>query len=217
MKKMVFILAGSILAAHLTGCLAGNKLSVENNTVDSIYTTSKTILTCFQDKREAVINGYEAPSLCGFTLSDAQKSSTIKTTSGKPLMEEFTNSLIGSMKKMEIKATPLYVQPWQRADSIIRSFLAGQNERLALITVNEWSAEAIPSFPNMEYYMIYDLHLAVFNRSGKIIGSNTVSGITSEISNNNAVLSILQNMTAETFRKKIQALFLNDEIKQALQ
>jgi hypothetical protein len=218
MKKISFLLTGIALTAMLASCAVGRKMSYENKEVKPGYTTNKTLQVGFQENREAVLSGKEKPSFVGHLNSTAQIDYNMQTESGKPLVDEFTGSVAGSLTKLGVQATPVYIPLRKPADSVIAQFTASGRDRLLLFTVSQWESRGIPKFTTILYQVRYAIDVKVYDASGKQLAAAEVHDLfEKEDSDLGTSLKKLQALSEEIFREQMRILFNKEDVKAALQ
>lgn len=212
------LLAGIALMVMIASCAVGRKMSYENKEVKPGYTTAKSLQVGFMENREAVLSGKEKPSFCGHLNSTAQIDYNIQTESGRPLVDEFTGSVTGSLTKMGIQATPVYIPLRRPADSVIAMFTASGRDRLLLFTVNQWESRGIPKFTTILYQVRYGIEVKVYDQSGKLLATAEVHDIfEKEDSDLGTSVKKLQSLSEEIFREQMRILFNKENVKAALQ
>lgn len=169
-KRMVWMMKVALIIV-LAGCAFGKKMTFENKEIDAGTTVYKPVAVAFHDQRPEVLSGREKPSYCGHSNSTGQIGYNIQTASGKPLAAEFTNALVASLTKRQITAEAMMVTHTQPADSILLTFKNGKMERLLFFTIALWDATMRPKFSTIEYEVVYDLDLKVYDREGTMLAN----------------------------------------------
>jgi len=214
MKRIIYSVAAVLLLMYFSGCAVGRKMSYENKEVKPDYTITKSILTSFQDKRPEVLAGSEKQSWCGHMNSTAQIPYNMQTESGRPLAEEFTNSMASSFSKQGVSAAGLVVDMNTKADSILQVFTSGDKERLVMFTLNKWESSATPRFSDIHYEVFFNIDLKVYDKSGTLLASSNVHDNVFKNQDMAVNLKRLQAMADEVFITQVRAL-LNDEAVKA--
>jgi hypothetical protein len=217
MKKISHLLTGIALIAMFASCAVGRKMSYENKEVKPGYTTTKTLQVGFLENREAVLAGKEKPSFCGHLSSTAQIEYNMQTESGKPLVDEFTGSVAGSLTKLGVQATPVFIPLRRPADSVIAMFAASGRDRLLIFTVNQWESRATPKFSSILYQVRYGIDVKVYDQSGTLMATAEVHDIFEKDDPDLATsVKKLQSVSEEVFREQMKILFNKENIKAAL-
>jgi hypothetical protein len=217
MNKLLSFGAAALLLIYFSGCSAGRKMSFENKEVKPDYTLAKTVTISFLDKREEILAGKEKPSFCGHIYSAMQIGYNMQTESGRPLAEEFTTGVAKSLAKPGVKADPMVVPVNSPMDSILKKFSSHPSERLALFTIKKWESNATPRFSKVEYAIIYNLELSIYDQTGRLLADTTVNDIV--INKKDAALNVknLQALSNEVFRTQVNALLNQEAVRASLQ
>jgi hypothetical protein len=206
-----------IMILYLSGCAVGRKMSYENKEVKPDYSITKSILTVFQDKRPEVLAGSEKPSWCGHMNSTAQIPYNMQTESGRPLADEFANSMAASFNKQAVKSAAMLVNMNTSIDSISAVFSKDEHERLLLFTMNKWESSANPRFSDIHYEVIVNLELKVYDKAGNLLAKSNVQDTVSKNQDMAVNLKRLQAMADEVFITQVRALLNDESVKKSLQ
>jgi hypothetical protein len=217
MKTIFNLLSGVALVAMFASCTVGRKMSYENKEVTPGYTTTKTLQVGFLENREAVLSGKEKPSFCGHLNSTAQIDYNMQTESGKPLVDEFTGSVAGSLTKLGVQATPVIIPLRRPVDSVIVAFSASGRDRLLLFTLNQWESRGIPKFTTILYQVRYAIEVNVYDQSGKLMATAEVHDVFEKEDSDLATsVKKLQTLSEDIFREQMRILFNKENVKASL-
>jgi hypothetical protein len=214
-KDLLFVLAIA-LAAGASSCAVGRKMSFENKEADPGYSTTKSATIIFQDKRVEVLSGKEKPTFCGHSNSTGQISYNIQTQSGRPLADEFAESVTTSYNKAGGAGTAMLVNMNTSRDSIMQAFKNGNKDRLLFFSMHKWESRATPLFSSIRYEMIYELELNVYNSNGELLASGSTSNIVVKEQGAATSMKKMQEMADDTFKEQIRVLFSSDAVKKSL-
>jgi hypothetical protein len=167
MKRIFF----TVVILTTMGCAMGRKMSFDNTTVTPDYSAAKSIVVTFQENRKEVIAGEQKPSYCGRMKSTGQIAYNMQTNSGKPLMDEFCESLTRSLIKLGIKAQMMLVPMHLEKSEFMEKFAKTDGERLLHFTVTQWEANATPRVIDIRYDVTWEFALTVYNKSGNQLAS----------------------------------------------
>ena len=217
MKTISNLLVGIALVVLFASCAVGRKMSYENKEVKPGYTTTKTLQVGFMENREVVLSGKEKPSFCGHLSSTVQIEYNMQTESGKPLVDEFTGSVAGSLTKQGVQATPVYIPLRRPADSVIALFTASGRDRLLMFKVSQWESRATPKFSSIFYQVRYSIEVKVYDQTGKLLATEEVrDAFENEEPDLATSVKKLQAVSDEVFREQIRVLFNKENVKAAL-
>jgi hypothetical protein len=217
MDRRISFVTKVALVVVLAGCAFGKKMTFESKEIDAGNTVYKPVAVVFHDQRPEVLAGREKPSYCGHSNSTGQIGYNIQTASGKPLASEFTNALVASLVKRQITAEALMMPHSQPADSVLLAFKNGKMERLLFFTIALWDATMRPKFSTVEYQVVYDLDLKVYNREGAMLANShtkdfwRVEDPDLATSNNK-----LQRYADSVFVKEIRSLLRDPKVQESV-
>ena len=203
--------------ATMASCAVGRKLSFENKEADPGYSTSKSAIIIFQEKRVEVLAGKEKPTFCGHSNSTGQISYNIQTQSGRPLADEFAESVTASYIKAGGTGMVMLVNMNTSRDSIMQAFKAANHDRLLYFSMHKWESRATPLFSTIRYEVIYQLELNVYDNSGKLLASNSTSNVVEHEQGAATSMKRMQAMADDTFKEQVRFLFSSDDVKKSLQ
>jgi hypothetical protein len=213
MRKLIPI----FILLILTGCAVGRKMSFENKSIRPDYTATKSLVVTFQENRTEVLAGVQKLSYCGRIKSTGQIAYNMQTKSGKPLVEEFSNSVVTSLTKLGIKTQPMAVDMNVQRNAYIEQFLKTDGERLVHFTMKQWEANATPRVVDIRYDVTWEFEVNVFNRSGDLLATKAVAD---RVTRDEAQLGIskeyLQKMADDIFVEQIRNLLNDPAVKASL-
>jgi hypothetical protein len=215
MKKNLTLAAVAIIVLF-TSCAAGRKMSYENKEAATAYTVTKTAVVVFQDKREAVLAGKEKPSFCGHSNSTLQIGYNIQTNSGRPLADEFAESVSKGYSNKGAATTSLLVNMHTALDSVMSVFKADGKERLIFFTMHKWESKATPLFSSIRYEQIYDLELNVYDKNGTLMANAATHDVVVNEGGLATSIKKMQSIADTVFKEQVLLLFNNEAVKKSL-
>ncbi len=200
-----------------TGCAIGRKMSFENKNVAPDYTKAKSMIVGFQDSRAYVLEGKQKPSFCGQLKTTVQIPYNMQTKSGKPLAVEFTNAVVASLSKLDIKAMPMLIELNTQQDSMLARFNRTEAERLVYFNVKQWEANLTPTFTDMRYDVTWELVISVYDRSGSLLATKSVADrVTKKPFQLAGSKEYLQIIADEVFTAQVKILLNDPAVKASL-
>ncbi|HLO81067.1 MAG TPA: hypothetical protein VK166_08920 [Chitinophagaceae bacterium] len=192
-------------------------MSFENKNINPDYSTAKAMIVGFQDNRAYVLDRKQLPSFCGQMKSTAQIPYNIQTQSGKPLAVEFTNSVVGSLAKLGIKAQPMTIGLNTQQDSILAQFNRTDAERLVYFNIKQWESNMTPRVVDIRYDVTWELIISVYDRMGNLLATkSTVDRMTTEEPQLAGSQKFLQQTADKVFVAQVKALLNDPGVKASL-
>lgn len=219
MKGTTLNLVALVAVAMLTtllGCAFGRKLSFENKQAGPDYNTSKSAAIVFIDRRPNVLSGKSKPGLCGHIKSTAQISYNVRTEDGKPLAEDFTQSVSSSYRKTGATATALDPGTAASRETAVAAFKQDGKDRLLLFFIRDWDARGVPKFSTIRYEVICDFVLQVYDKNGDLLASDSTHDLLVREQGSAVSVKQLQAIADEEFGKQVNILFNKEAIKNSL-
>jgi hypothetical protein len=213
MRKLIPLL----ILLILTGCAPGRKMSFENKNIEPDYSTARSMLVGFQDNRSYVLERKQKPSFCGQHKSTMQIPYNIQTKSGKPLVMEFTNAVVGSLGKIGFRAQPITIELNMQQDSILARFNRTDAERLVYFNVKQWESNMTPRVVDIRYDVTWELIISVYERSGNLLAIKSVADrFTTDEAQAAGSKEFLQQTAKQIFAAQVKALLNDPAVKASL-
>lgn len=205
--RNVFLLFMYIL---LAGCAVGNQYNYSSVTTSLPVSSDeqKQLLIAVEDLRPYVLNGDKDSNFVGLQRGGFGNPFDVTTTSGKPLTEAMSASIINSLEMSGYKVTSYNGELDLNQFQIVAQ--NSKSERIIWIKVREWKTDIY-----MNIRLLYDLHLSVYDRQGNLLATNHLKG---DETIGGAKMTPSQNslFITQEFGKKIGYLFNGDAVREAL-
>ena len=206
MRKTLLILACMLLV----GCAAGNRYNYREGIASlPLKASSYSVLVLtVEDLRPYVLNGDKKPDFVGLQRGGFGNPFEVTTASGKPLTDDMAVLIASSLEKSGYKVVISEGKPEM---SRVRQLAQENNtDRIVWLKVRDWKSDIY-----MSIGLKFDLHLAVYDASGKLLGENTLSGNEAVGGGKIGAEKNSQFMTQE-LSKRIGYLFNGKSIRDAL-
>ncbi len=206
MRKILLVLVCSLLLS----CAAGNRYNyrVQTATLPLKPTEQRALVLAVEDMRPYVLNGEKTPDFVGLQRGGYGNQFDVTTASGKPLTEDMAVSIASSLDYSGYKVVVADTKP----DLATLTQLAQDKniDRVVWLKVRNWKSDIY-----MSIGLKYDLHLAVYDAAGNLLGENAMSG---DEAVGGGKLSDEKNShhMAQEFGKRIGYLFNGKSIRDAL-
>jgi hypothetical protein len=218
MKRLKCAAFYLLLVFLFSNCTVGRKMGFENKEVAPEWKSPRTVVISFVDKRDEVVSGKEKPTFCGHLRSSAQIGYNMQTSSGKPLAEDFTQSVTQSLDKKGNNVVAQLLPVNTSTESALRQFANHKRDRFLIFSINKWEASATPRFTTITYEVIYNLDLKVYDSTGTLLAGSEEHDITKkEEGDLGTSVARLQSIADEVFISKIKALLNAPAVKATLQ
>ncbi len=202
-KPTLFLL----MVITFSSCAVNRKMMFENKKVPIETNFSKKINVVFQDNRKDVLSGKEKVTFCGHMNSSVQIQYNIQTKSGKPLADELSLFFTNSYNSNKDLATPIFVAPSNKKDSIINNLKNSNTEFIIYVSIFDWETRATPLFSSIRYEMIHKLHFEIYNKNGNKITEYTAQDATTEKKGLAGSLKVMQTTADDAFKKEVKRFF----------
>ncbi len=200
----------TILAVVLAGC-GSHKINYRGPAADLTYTGKRSLTVGVLDKRPYILNQEKPPNYVGTIRGGYGNPFNQTTESGNPLADDFRDTLAESLTTGGFSVTPLPLNPQDTSKTARKAFRASGGERFLLLTLDEWQNDYYPaSYGNENTYILFNVTLRVYNRTGKVLAKKSLSG-------ENNLPSGWPNKTVPVFyQKKVTELINAPNISRAL-
>lgn len=190
-----------------SSCAVNRKMVFENKKVEIDNNFNKKINVVFQDSRNYVLSGKEKETFCGHMNSSAQIQYNIQTKSGKPLADELSLFFANTYNSNKDLATPIFVAPSNKKDSIINNLKNSNSEFMIYVSIYDWETRATPLFSSIRYEMIHKLHFEIYNKNGDKITEYDAQNATTEKKGLAGSLKTMQITADNTIKKEVKRFF----------
>ena len=153
----------------LPGCAVGSQHSYSRTFPYLGVEGSHSVAVATQDARPYVLSKEKTPDFVGIQRGGFGNPFDVTTASGKPLADDFSQTVAQALQHGGYKSSVAAV-PLAQALPDVRA-LAGQNQRLALITLHEWKSD---TYQNTA--LVYEVTLRIFDGDGVELATNRIGG-----------------------------------------
>lgn len=199
-----------------TSCAVNRKMVFENKKVEIDNNFNKKINVVFQDSRNYVLSGKEKVTFCGHMNSSAQIQYNIQTKSGKPLADELSLFFTNTYNSNKDLATPIFVAPSNKKDSIINNLKNSNSEFMIYVSIYDWETRATPLFTSIRYEMIHKLHFEIYNKNGDKITEYNAQDATKEKKGLAGSLKSMQITADNTIKNEVKRFLELPSVKNIL-
>lgn len=207
MKSLRFVVVLSFLLM-IAGCAVGNRYDYRESNISLPLNGSGDLSSGVIDMRSYVMSGEKSPEFIGLQRGGFGNPFEVKTSSGKPLADDFNNALSQALLKAGYNVRQLY---FSSPDSSVVTSVISENgsEKNVVLYVTEWKTDVM-----MNMRLIFDLVLKVYDKKGELLAKNQLEG--DEKISGAGFESQNSKTAAAAFETKIGRLFNNPEILDAL-
>lgn len=199
-----------------SSCAVNRKMVFENKKVEIDNNFNKKINVVFQDSRNYVLSGKEKETFCGHMNSTAQIQYNIQTKSGKPLADELSLFFTNTYNSNKDLATPIFVAPSNKKDSIINNLKNSNSEFMIYVSIYDWETRATPLFTSIRYEMIHKLHFEIYNKNGDKITEYNAQDATTEKKGLAGSLKSMQITANNTIKNEVKRFLELPSVKNIL-
>lgn len=199
-----------------SSCAVNRKMVFENKKVEIDNNFNKKINVVFQDSRNYVLSGKEKETFCGHMNSTAQIQYNIQTKSGKPLADELSLFFTNTYNSNKDLATPIFVAPSNKKDSIINNLKNSNSEFMIYVSIYDWETRATPLFTSIRYEMIHKLHFEIYNKNGDKITEYNAQDATTEKKGLAGSLKSMQITADNTIKNEVKRFLELPSVKNIL-
>lgn len=210
--KKPYVIWLIILIVFLAGCAVGNKHAYHNVNADIAVAGTTNVAVATHDQRNYVKTGDKQPDFVGLSRGGFGNPFDIKTVSGNPLAQDFTEAICRSLASKGFQTTPVIVNYSETSYTVLADLKKAGAYRLILLTLNEWKSD---TYTNTA--LIYNVKLEVFDKNGNPIAQNSVNG------RDNLGGSVMnppahaKKVIPVAFKEKIESLLNYKDISEALE
>lgn len=201
-------MAGAV--ASLGACAFGNTV---NYTAQPPIVTAKpaeAVVVGVQDRRSYVLQGDKSVQFVGLQRGGYGNPFGVHTSSGRPLSDEFADTIAASLGSPEQKPQVVRLTPAMTRDQALAQLAAPGAGKVLFITITEWKSDLY-----LNLRMQYDLQAVVIDRAGKVLGEHQVRG--DQNLGAHPMMYNAYSTTLPAFQKtKLEELLNDPKIAQAL-
>lgn len=167
--KRVLVL---FIALMVSGCAFGHKISYEGRSNFNIQQQGQKIIVAVHDMRPYVQNNDKSPDYAGYQKSIAGIPYNVKTSTGKPLADDFGELIVNTMLFRKITASQQIVPYSWSFDEFKQNVLGKEKDcKVYYIKMAQWETET-----HFRSALDYDLKLTIFDEQANELSNNQEKG-----------------------------------------
>ncbi len=205
------IIAGISVCLITVGCAVGVTHRYDSATASIDLQSNSIVAVAVHDQRPYVVNGDKSPDFVGLSRGGYGNPFDVTTDSKKPLANDFTASIVASLKAGGATAMAVTVSPQDSGETARKILLAAKAERYVLVTLNEWKAD---TFWNTVLH--YDILLRVHDGNGIERASKRLKGKDDLGGDALNPPGHSRKVVPAAYKRKLEELFRDPRIKAAL-
>ena len=207
MKNLMKIAFLTAIALELGGCAVGVTHSLDQVSPNINAKNGSTVELAVQDKRDFVVRGEKPASFIGLSRGGFGNPFDVNTTSGKSLASDISKVVETALTNKGVKVINVEVAPSAAEDKTIE-LLASSGNKSIFLKINSWKSDTFS-----QTTLNYNLELLILDKTGKVLGSNAVSG--SEILSGPSWSA--RDKVPPVLSSKLEMLFSDPKISSKLQ
>ncbi|MBJ6748712.1 hypothetical protein [Geomonas anaerohicana] len=171
MMKVLSKVSLLALSVALSGCVVGQSYRYHDTNLHVEASGNKSVAVAAVDRRPYVVSAEKEPNYVGTLRGGFGNPFNVTTESGKPLADDMSLVVCGSLKKKGFSCTPVTV-PTNEADAQVKDKLKGASaDRLMLLVIREWMSS---TYTNTG--LNYDVQLTEMDREGAVLAEKQLKG-----------------------------------------
>lgn len=204
--------AASILVVlgMLGACAFGNTVNYSAQAPIVVAKPTEAIAVAVQDRRPYVVSGEKTVQFVGLQRSGFGIPYGVHTNSGRPLADEFGDTIASSLGTQERKPQVVRLVPAMSREQVASQLVGSNAGKALLIAIDEWKSDL---YINLR--MVYALRATVTDRAGKVMGQHEIRG--DQNLGAHPTMFSAYSTTLPAFQKtKLEELLNDPKISQAL-
>lgn len=195
----------------ISGCAVGNKHQYAESIPSIKVHTAKSLSVGVLDKRTEIMNKSKTEDFVGVQRGGFGNPFDVTTASGKPLATDITTAVTAALRQDGANAREVPLSSSLQEMDAMKAIAMEGTDRGILLTLTEWKADTMTNTA-----LHYDVRLAVFDPSGKVLSTNEIKG------NDHLGGSFMnppehaKTAVPAAFKTKMETLFSNPDISKAL-
>jgi len=166
--KSIFVL---LMALILSGCAVGNTYQLDNQPLSSFSAGDTSLAVGVLDQRPYVLSKNKAATFIGLQRGGFGNPFDVNTTSGQSLAQDVTSSLLTALNHGKTRARALALGQDDTPEKAKAKLIASGADRALLLIMYEWKSDSA-----MTLGLNYKLNVEIFDREGRALAKNSVSG-----------------------------------------
>jgi hypothetical protein len=196
--------------AVLGGCAIGVTHEYQNAAPELKATAGTKLGLGVLDRRVYIVSKNKPESFVGLTRGGFNNPFDVKTVSGKPLANDFTQTIQTALTDKGVKVIALSLHLGTDESEAVKR-LSGAGDKAILIVINEWKSDTFT-----ETTLAYDIQAKVIDPRGKVLASKKLSGKDNLGRGGMNAPEYSRKVVPVAFRKKLEELFAAPEISRHL-
>lgn len=200
-----------VVALSAGGCAFGVKHDYSASPDVSI-SSKNSVAVGVHDQRPYVVSANKTETFVGLSRGGYGNTFDVNTASDKPLADDFRATVVEAFKRSGVSVKDVSLKPGQKPSDALQALITVGQQRSLLLTLREWKSDTY-----MNTSLIYNVHLAVLDASGKAIAEKTLQGTDDLGGNAFNPPGHAKAAVPPAYKKKIEELLSSPEIKRGLQ
>lgn len=159
-----------LLSLSLGACAVGNQHDYGGMPQLAVQSAPGTAVGV-QDRRPYVLDKDKAENFAGLSRGGFGNPFNVTTLSGNPLATDFGKAIVAALKSRGVDAAEVQLQPSQPRTEAHRTLVNVGRDRALLLTIAEWKSDTY-----MATALLYDLNVAVYDKTGRLLAENSLVG-----------------------------------------
>ena len=208
MRRFIFIAFVTIFSS---GCAVGVKHQYDTVSPEFNLATQTKLAVGVQDLRPYVVSGKKPETFVGLSRGGFGNPFDVNTQSGAPLAKDMRTVIAASLKRGGATVIEVELKPSGGAANARQAMLNVGADKAVLMSLREWKSD---TYTNTALH--YDVLLTVLAANGDVLATKDLQG------RDNLGGSFLnppehaRNAVPEAFRRKLEELFSDPAVAQAL-
>jgi hypothetical protein len=205
-KNFIGLLVLSMVVVLGSGCAVGVTHPYDNSSLEIKAAAGSKLGVGVQDRRIYVVSKEKPENFVGLSRGGFGNPFDVKTTSGKPLADDFSKSIQTSLTAKGVKVSVVKI-PTEIDESEAIKRLSSVDEKAIFIILNEWKADTY-----MSTTLTYDIQATLIDATGKVLSRKKIVGVDNLGGSAINPPEHSRNVVPVAFRKKLEELFASPEI-----
>jgi hypothetical protein len=207
-KLLIVVLSLGVMS----GCAVGVKHDYSSPRPQLTISKAATLAVGAQDRRPYVLGGNKSPDFVGLSRGGFGNTFDIATQSGAPLADDFSQTIVATLKEKGIQAESVKLAPKAERKEVEAALRKAPGGKGVLVTLKEWKTDTYT-----HTLLIYDVAVEVLASNGTVLARNNIQG--TDNLGGSAVNPPAHSRRAapEAFRKNLEKLLNDPDVIQAMQ
>ena len=202
MHRYIFI---AFVTLFSSGCAVGVKHQYDTVKPEFNLATQAKLAVGVQDLRPYVVTGKKPETFVGLSRGGFGNPFDVNTKSGVPLAKDMQTVIAASLKRGGATVIEVELKPGIGAANARKAMLDAGADKAVLITLREWNSDTL-----FRTALHYDVQLIVLASNGNVLATKDLQGT------DNLGSGFERDLVREAFRRKLEELFSDPAVAQAL-